>query len=120
MKKLLVVVFILVSVPSVFAMGSFPRAPEEKFPILMVHGMYGNAWQFTRMKDYLVDQGWEESLLYAYSISEDNFGLCSQAHVNQVAEWIDEILDDHPGQKLALVGHSRGGMNIMQCLWQGL
>ena len=71
----------------------------------------------------MTNQGWDSSLLIARSITASNSTLCgtaSPAQAAEVAEWVDDALEQFPGfEKVDLVGHSRGGSNIMRALWHG-
>ena len=95
----------------------------SKYPVVFVHGLYGNylAWSGTR--SYLAGQGWKSELLIANSITESNSTMCGTASPKQAQEvggWVDAALAKYPGfDKVDLVGHSRGGNNIMRGLWHG-
>jgi pimeloyl-ACP methyl ester carboxylesterase len=83
----------------------------------------GSSSAWNNAKSYLTSQGWDSSLLIARTITESNSTLCGAVSPNQaaeVAEWVDDVLDQFPGfDQVDLVGHSRGGSNIMRGLWHG-
>jgi pimeloyl-ACP methyl ester carboxylesterase len=95
----------------------------SKYPVVFVHGWLGNKSAWNGAIAYLTSQGWDSSLLIARSITASNSTLCgtaSPAQAAEVAEWIDDALEQFPGfDKVDLVGHSRGGSNIMRGLWHG-
>jgi pimeloyl-ACP methyl ester carboxylesterase len=95
----------------------------SKYPVVFVHGWKGRSSAWKSAKEYLIKQGWDSSLLIAKSITESNSTLCgpkSAAQAAEVSEWVDDALEQFPGfDKVDLVGHSRGGSNIMRALWHG-
>ena len=98
-----------------------PPAPSgDKVAVLMVHGLWGSGSAMNTLKNFLEEEGWADSLLYNPSMPVDNSSLCNQSHPEQVAKWIDDIIADHPDRQIALIGHSRGGLDIMQAVWQEL
>jgi hypothetical protein len=49
-----------------------------------------------------------------------NSTLCTTAHPPVIQQWIEAALDNFSGfDKVDLIGHSRGGSNIMRGLWHG-
>ena len=113
---------------------SVPRFKvTSKYPVIFIHGLFGDATLWTCngcALDYLEGEGWEAELLFARSIgdycieyggaSDCNNKLCNTTHPQIVAGWIDDVLSDYPGfERVDVVGHSRGGMNIMTGLWHG-
>jgi pimeloyl-ACP methyl ester carboxylesterase len=110
-----------------------PFTATDKYPVIFVHGLFGDATLWTCSGcaiDYLAGEGWERELLVARSISDDcieyggtfncNNVLCDPTQPRIVAGWIDDVLSRHPGfEQVDLVGHSRGGMNMMTGLWYG-
>jgi PKD repeat protein len=95
----------------------------SKYPVVFVHGLFGNSRAWSSAKSYLTSQGWKSELLIANSITESNSTMCGTAspkQAQQVAGWVDSALAKYPGfEKVDLVGHSRGGNNIMRGLWHG-
>lgn len=95
----------------------------SKYPVVFVHGWMGSKSAWNDAKAYLTSKDWDSSLLIARTITEFNSNLCgsaSPAQAAEVAEWVDDALEQFPGfKKIDLVGHSRGGSNIMRALWHG-
>ena len=110
-----------------------PFQATSKYPVIFIHGLFGDATLWTCSGcaiDYLEGEGWEAELLIARSIGDYcieyggaidcNNDLCDTTQPRIVAGWIDDVLSRHPGfEQVDLVGHSRGGMNIMTGLWYG-
>ena len=96
-----------------------PSEPGNRFPVLMLHGWFGSSSAFSSLKTFLKNNGWSDSELYAFNMV-DNSNLCSTQHAPKVAEWVQMIKEAHPGKKIALIGHSRGGLNAMEPLWKGM
>ncbi|MBI5545351.1 MAG: hypothetical protein HY901_15800 [Deltaproteobacteria bacterium] len=97
-----------------------------KYPVLFVHGLFGNAaTAWDTAISFLVSQGWAEELLIARSMPEaiNGLPLCGASSVDQAVEvgrWFDAVVAAFPGfSRIDLVGHSRGGGNIMDGLWFG-
>lgn len=92
----------------------------DKYPVVFVHGLYGSGAAWNEARTYLEGQGWEPSLLIANSMTVNNSVLCSTAHPPAVQGWIEAALNLFPGfDQVDLIGHSRGGSNIMRGLWHG-
>jgi triacylglycerol lipase len=93
------------------------------YPVVFVHGLSGSASGWNNARSYLEGQGWDSSLLIAKSITVANSTMCGASSPDQaslVADWVDDALEQFPGfDKVDLVGHSRGGSNIMRALWHG-
>ena len=135
MKKLsavAVLMWLVLSAVNAFSMGSMPPAPPvdlqnppgecsaPKIPVVFVHGLYGSGAAWGPAINFLVNNGYDRSLLIANSMTVDNNSLCSSEHPKVVAQWIDAVLKAHPEfTQVDLVGHSRGGCNIMEGLWTG-
>ncbi len=105
----------------------------NKYPVIFVHGLFAsaNAWACSGCAiDYFEGEGWEAELLIARSIEDYcieyggatfcNSDLCDTTHPLILAGWIDDVLSEYPGfDRVDLIGHSRGGMNVMTGLWHG-
>lgn len=95
----------------------------SKYPVVFVHGLYGNSRAWDTARSYLAGQGWKSEMLIANSITESNTTMCgtvSPKQAQQVGGWVDATLAKYPGfDRVDLVGHSRGGNNIMRGLWHG-
>jgi pimeloyl-ACP methyl ester carboxylesterase len=98
------------------------------YPVVLVHGLFGNgpkAWGGSGgLASTLINHGWPESLIYYPSIQTNNgmpvCGNFSPTQSEEVAGWVDQALSQHPGfDKVDLVGHSRGGANIINGLAYG-
>ena len=125
MKKLFFALFV-----SVFLMGmgwvpyapdGQPTAPVEQptapdallhEPILMIHGLFGNPMGWNRLQSWLADHGFDRNLMYAPQMT-DNFSMCSLAHIEQIEDEIALIRSETGAEKVTLIGHSRGGTDIM-------
>lgn len=105
----------------------------NKYPVIFVHGLFSDALAWTCSGcaiNYLEGEGWESQLLIVRSIGDYcveyggaldcNFDLCNAVHPQILAGWIDDVLSEYPGfERVDLIGHSRGGMNVMTGLWHG-
>ena len=135
MKKSLVVaviLFFVLAAVNAFSMGWMPPAPPDdpqdlpgecsagKIPVVFVHGLYGYGFVWNTAINYLEDEGYDRDLMMFETMSVDNYTLCSAGHAKEVQKWIDEMLAAHPEfTQVDLVGHSRGGVDIMSGLWSG-
>jgi len=135
MKKVLAIatfLFLVLASLEAFSMGSMPPAPPDdplnppgectasKLPVVFVHGLYGYGFVWNTAINFLEDQGYERSLMMNETMPADNYTLCSAEHAKEIQKWIDEMLKAHPEfKKVDLVGHSRGGVDIMSGLWSG-
>ena len=135
MKKLSVVavlMFLVFASVDAYSMGWMPPAPPDdpqsppgecsasKIPVVFVHGLYGYGFVWNTAINFLEDQGYKRSLMISETMPVDNYTLCSAGHAKEIQKWIDETLAAHPEfTKVDLVGHSRGGVDIMSGLWSG-
>ena len=91
--------------------------------MIFVHGFSGGGLAWNQARTFLEDNGWPSEILIAKSITEANNVLCgpeSAFQAQEVMDWIQETLNAFPQyNKVNLVGHSRGGNNIMRGLWHG-
>src|SRR3989339_287123 len=91
----------------------------DKVPVVLVHGLYGSGSAMEVIKDYLVQNGGYNSNLFYNPDMTDNNVLCLADHLNTLNGWIDSALSEHPTcSRVDLIGHSRGGLNIMGYIWQ--
>ena len=109
MKKLSVALVVCVFI---MGMGWLPPAPPPPVPILMIHGLYGNPAFWNRLQDWLEEEGFDRELMYAPHMV-DNASMCSQRHIDQIEDQIDMIRSETGAEKVTLIGHSRGGTDIM-------
>lgn len=83
-------------------------------PILFLHGWPKTKYDWTPMKHWFQEDGWLESMLFAYD-SEPIMSSCStQAHIDyatEIVDWVDDILNQTGASKVDLVGHSSGGLS---------
>lgn len=82
---------------------------STKNPVVLVHGLWNTVDIFWRLRSHLTELGWD---VYGLSMSPNNgdIGIDEQAH--QLKAYIDATLphDQHPNQRLDLVGFSMGGL----------
>lgn len=83
----------------------------EKVPILMIHGMGGNSTNWNTMKQRLRDNGYEDRLLYTIDMV-NNGSLCSENHVTQISNKVEDIVLESGFERIDVMGHSRGGLNL--------
>lgn len=137
MKKLsAIAVFmcLILAAVNAFSMGSMPPAPQDdpdlqnppgecsasKVPVVFVHGLYGSGFLWNTAINFLEDQGYDRDLMVNETMPVANTTLCSSEHGEIIAEWIDDVLAENPQfTQIDLVGHSRGGGDIMTGLWSG-
>ena len=77
----------------------------------MVHGMGANSTSWFMMEQHLRSNGYDNNLLYTIDIT-DNFTFCSENHVTQISEKIEEIVLETGFKRIDVIGHSRGGLNL--------
>lgn len=87
-------------------------ADNEKIPVLMVHGMGGNSSGFDAMRQELANAGYDSELLFAMDMTEDNSLLCSLKHVPEVDKKVEQIVRETGYDRVDVIGHSRGGLNL--------
>jgi pimeloyl-ACP methyl ester carboxylesterase len=111
MKKLF---FALIVCVFLLGMGRVPPPPDAlpHEPIIMIHGLYGNPLSWNRLQSWLEDQGFDRNLMYVPQMT-DNFTMCSLAHIEQIEDEIALIRSETGAEKVTLIGHSRGGTDIM-------
>jgi len=80
--------------------------PGGGTPVIFVHGLYHNtsAWIFFRI--FLARAGHGNFHFYGYNSFTRPFAPAAEG----LAEFMDKVLADNPGQKVALIGHSLGGL----------
>ena len=98
--------------------GTSTAAEYEKVPILMVHGMGANSSTWYSMKLYLKSNGYDDKLLYTIDMT-DNFTLCSDSHLTQISAKVEEIVSKSGFQRIDVIGHSRGGLNLYDYMRHG-
>jgi cysteine-rich repeat protein len=112
MKKYSLLVLIWVTVGVLFTASPVSAQEYEKYPILFVHGLRGWGSLFDPIRQNLIDSGYNASILYTIDIEEDNNLLCSEAHVPQVSAMVEQIVAETGYQRVDVIGHSRGGLNL--------
>jgi triacylglycerol lipase len=80
-----------------------PR-PGSGAPVLLVPGLFAGDASLSHLASILRDQGWA---VWPSGI-RSNVG-CSGMIVQRLVSWLETIADEHGG-RVALVGHSRGGL----------
>lgn len=83
----------------------------EKVPILMVHGMYGASSNWNTMKSWLKGEGYTDDLLFTINM-DNNWSLCYAGHKEQIADRVDDILVQTGYDRVDVIGHSRGALNL--------
>jgi len=86
-------------------------ADYPKVPILMVHGMGGTSASWYSMIGSLRSMGYDDRLLYTIDMS-DNYALCADSHVDQISNKVEEIVSETGFDRIDVIGHSRGGLNL--------
>jgi len=82
--------------------------------VIMMHGLFGKPRVFNTLKSMLEDEGFDPSLLFAPNV-EDNFKMCSWAHIEQIEGIIAGLPQDVGA--IHLVGYSRGGTAIVSFMY---
>ncbi len=94
---------VLLQVPLAFI---FKGNARPGVPVIFVHGLYHNptAWFWFRI--LLARAGYGNFHSYGYN----SFSKPLEPAVQGLAELMDSVLHDNPGEKVVLVGHSLGGL----------
>ena len=86
---------------------------QKQNPILFLHGWTKDATDWITMREWFQDNGWPETILYAYNFGD--LGDCSTQgninNANQIRQWVDKILEETDAEKIDLVSHSMGGIS---------
>lgn len=86
-------------------------ADYQKVPILMVHGLGGNSTNWNTMISRLKSNGYDARLLYTINM-ENNNTLCAASHLTQISNKVEEIVSESGFERIDVIGHSRGGLNL--------
>jgi triacylglycerol lipase len=86
-------------------------ADYPKVPILMVHGLGGASGSWYLVIQRLKSNGYDDSLLYTIDMV-DNYSLCSENHITQISNKVEEIVSETGFNRIDVIGHSRGGSNL--------
>ncbi len=84
------------------------QGSSEGVPIILVHGLYHNPSAWLIMRCRLKRAGFGNVYTYGYS----SFSLTYFDLVHEMTQKMEQVLAANPGRKLALVGHSLGGLII--------
>ena len=79
-------------------------------PVLMVHGLYGNKYNFSTLKIRLIKAGYPSSWLYAINLVP-NDTMCDPSHVDQIHTAVEKIIMETGAAQVDLIGHSSGGLD---------
>lgn len=90
------------------APSPLPNLPQERPPVLLIHGLYHNVTAWTLYRRWLNEAGFTRVYCHGYSSWHTGFGLL----VDELDETMRDLLAAHPGEKPLLVGHSLGGLLI--------
>jgi triacylglycerol lipase len=93
--------------------GISSAADYPKVPILMVHGLGANSSGWNLMISRLKSKGYEGRLLYTIDMI-DNDTLCSDSHIIQISNKVEEIVLKSGFSRIDVIGHSRGGLNLYE------
>lgn len=96
------IIAITVSGPSLVAQASGPN------PVVLVHGYWGDDWNWSVMVGRLRGDGWPDANLFVwdYNIAQSNVTTA-----NQLKTYIDGVLASTGASKVDLVTHSMGGLS---------
>ncbi|MFW5733684.1 MAG: esterase/lipase family protein, partial [Oceanidesulfovibrio sp.] len=81
---------------------------DGETPVLLVHGLYGNASNWLCFRWALRRQG----LRHVYAYSYSSFGPDYFALMEKLDRMVDATREKHGGRPVFLVGHSLGGLII--------
>lgn len=82
-------------------------------PVLYVHGWYKSKFDFFTIQNWLTEDGWNASRLFAYTFRypadcSDN-GIIYNA--KQIRGWVNDIINLTGSSKIDIIGHSMGGIS---------
>ena len=86
------------------------RAAQSKpsLPVILVHGLYHNPAAWFVLRSRLARAGYAQVRCFGYA----SFGRSFEAIAADLAELLLAVAKDAPGGRVALVGHSLGGLLI--------
>lgn len=101
-----------------FPAGASSTADYTRTPVLMVHGWFivGSAGPITwaTIKKNLVEDGWPEEYLATPSFTYVQG--CDPDHAEEIAKWVDDLLEKTGAERVDIVAHSHGALNSMYYL----
>jgi triacylglycerol lipase len=84
--------------------------PDERLPVLFVHGINGAAENWDSTRDHLAEDGWPADQLYARTFADPEWG-CNNDNADTIDQWVGAILDETGAEQLTLVAHSMGTLS---------
>ncbi len=86
---------------------------QVQTPILFIHGVGGNSYNWDRMINRFKDDGWDNSSLFAYTFHDPSNASAEAniANAYQINQWVSDILELTGANKVDIVAHSMGGLS---------
>ncbi|MBW1873148.1 MAG: hypothetical protein JRJ19_13850 [Deltaproteobacteria bacterium] len=79
-------------------------------PVILIHGVNGSAANFDTMVQRLINDGWPEEHIYAYTFEDPSWG-CNVDNAATIAEWVQDILTASGQPRVDMVAHSMGTLS---------
>lgn len=92
----------------------------ERLPVLILHGVDGSPTtpNVQTLISNLIDAGIPEDKIFTIDMSAtNNSDLCSLNHVPVVRNRVNEVLQLTGATQVDVIGHSRGGLNLINYIW---
>lgn len=96
----------------IYWMPWFAPKPEERDPVIFVHGWSGGygASPWGLMQHRLVQDGWPSDRIYEIFYRHPTMGS-NVDNAEQLAEFVDKVLEETGAEKVDFIGHSMGGIS---------
>jgi triacylglycerol lipase len=94
--------------------ASLTEDDPDHNPILFLHGWTKTKDDWISMRQWFQADGWPQTMLFAYDSERIRSSCSAQAHIDyatEIADWVDDILNQTVASKVDLVGHSSGGLS---------
>ncbi|MBA3457408.1 MAG: hypothetical protein H0T42_30285 [Deltaproteobacteria bacterium] len=82
----------------------------EFAPILLVHGINGNASEFDALEARLAADGWPTSRLFSFTFPDPAWG-CNVDNAGRIEDWVDMIIATTGSAKINVIAHSMGTLS---------
>lgn len=85
-----------------------PPQQAEGILVLWIPGWFGSIANFSGLREFLIDKGYNPELLVSEGLSNLQ-RMCTDSHMNELDEIISRLLAETGKDKISLIGYSAGG-----------